>query len=137
MLVCGLLQRFQRSGVEEKGHDADEGDAVAVGPGLFVGVADLEEIPGVGHRFGELRERKRGLSFGFSCFEVLCKCTEVQSEGGGMKRFRKDKTMKRKIMALGAVLAWVCGVFGACFPHQTYVIRTVAYAAVFVFVPRV
>ena len=29
------------------------------------------------------------------------------------KRFRKDKTMKRKIMALGAVLAWVCGVFGA------------------------
>lgn len=30
-----------------------------------------------------------------------------------MKRFRKEKTMKRKIMALGAVLAWVCGVFGA------------------------
>ena len=30
-----------------------------------------------------------------------------------MKGFRKEKTMKRKIMALGAVLAWVCGVFGA------------------------
>jgi hypothetical protein len=30
-----------------------------------------------------------------------------------MKRFRKEKTMKRKIMAIGAVLAWVCGVFGA------------------------
>ena len=30
-----------------------------------------------------------------------------------MKRFRKEKTRKRKIMAIGAVLAWVCGVFGA------------------------
>ena len=30
-----------------------------------------------------------------------------------MKRFRKEKTMKRKIMAIGAVLACVCGVFGA------------------------
>ena len=32
-----------------------------------------------------------------------------------MKRFRKEKTMKRKIMAIGAVLAWVCGVCGATY----------------------
>ena len=29
------------------------------------------------------------------------------------KRFRKDKTMKRTMMMLGAVMAWVWGVYGA------------------------
>ena len=46
-MVCGLLQRFQWSGVEEKGHDADEGDAVAVCPGLFVWIAGHNDLPEV------------------------------------------------------------------------------------------
>jgi len=45
MWVCVLLQRFQRAGVKEKGHDADEGDAVAVGPGLFVWIAGHNDLP--------------------------------------------------------------------------------------------
>ena len=35
VLVCGLSGGFQRLGVEKKRHDAHEGDAVAVCPGLF------------------------------------------------------------------------------------------------------
>ena len=33
------LQRFERAGVEEKLHDAHEGDAALVAPGLFMEVA--------------------------------------------------------------------------------------------------
>ena len=42
--VTGSLQRFQRAGVEEKWHDAYEGDAVAVGPGFFVGIAGYDDL---------------------------------------------------------------------------------------------
>ena len=35
----GELQRFQRVGIEEEEHDADEGGAVFVAPGRFVKVA--------------------------------------------------------------------------------------------------
>ena len=47
VLVCGSLQRFQRSGVEEKRYDTYEGDAVAVGPGLFVWIAGHNDLPEV------------------------------------------------------------------------------------------
>jgi len=58
VLLCGLLQRFERSGVEEKRHDAYECDAATVCPGIFVGIAghdDLSEvIPYVTEREGLL-----------------------------------------------------------------------------------
>ena len=58
VLACGSLQRFERAGVEEKRHDAHEGDAVLVCPGLFVRVAghhDLSEVvPDVAKRKGLL-----------------------------------------------------------------------------------
>lgn len=65
MLVCGLLQRFQRLGIEEKGHDADEGDAVAVGPGLFVWIAGHNDLPEV---VADVTERESLL---FACFDKL------------------------------------------------------------------
>ena len=47
MLLCGLLQSFQRVGIDEKRHDAYEGDAVAVGPGLFVWISGHNDLPEV------------------------------------------------------------------------------------------
>ena len=64
-MVCGLLQRFQRLGVEEKGHDADEGDAVAVGSGLFVWIAGHNDFPEV---VADVTERESLL---FACFDKL------------------------------------------------------------------
>ena len=69
MLVCGLLRRFQRSWVEEKGHDADEGDAVAVGPGLFVWIAGHNDLPEV---VADVTERESLLFALFVVGDVPC-----------------------------------------------------------------
>ena len=72
VLVGGSLQRFQRLGVEEKGHDADEGDAVAVGPGLFVWIAGHNDLPEVVAAHGEKRDI---LKFGTAFYKknlVVC-----------------------------------------------------------------
>ena len=69
MWVCVLLQRFQRSGVEEKGHDADEGDAVAVGPGLFVWIAGHNDLPEV---VADVTERESLLFALFVVRDVPC-----------------------------------------------------------------
>jgi len=69
VLVCGLLQRFQRSGVEEKRYDAYEGDAVAVGPGLFVWVAGHNDLPEV---VADVTERESLLFALFVVGDVPC-----------------------------------------------------------------
>ena len=67
--VCGSLKRFQRLRVEEKGHDAHEGDAVSVGPGLFIRIAGHDDLPEV---VSDVAKRK-GLLFAlFVVGDVPC-----------------------------------------------------------------
>ena len=65
----GRSERFQRGGVEEKRHDADEGDAVTVGPGFFVGVAGHDDLPEV---VADVAERKGFLFALFIVRNVPC-----------------------------------------------------------------
>ena len=65
----GGLQRFERTGVEEKRHYAYECDAVAVCPGLFVGIAGHNDLPEV---VADVTERE-GLLFAlFVVRDVPC-----------------------------------------------------------------
>ena len=67
--VTGSLQRFQRAGVEEKWHDAYEGDAVAVGPGFFVGIAGYDDLSEV---VADVTEREGFLFALFAVGDVPC-----------------------------------------------------------------
>ena len=69
VLVRGSSQRFQRLGIEEKGHDADEADAVAVGPGLFVWIAGHNDLPEV---VADVTERESLLFALFVVGDVPC-----------------------------------------------------------------
>ena len=58
------LQRFQRVGVEEKRHDAHEGDAISVGPGLFIRIAGHDDLSEV------VADVAKGKGFLFALFVV-------------------------------------------------------------------
>ena len=62
-------KRFQRLGIEEKWHDAYEGDAVAVGPGFFVGIAGYDDLPKV---VADVAERESLLVALFVVRDVPC-----------------------------------------------------------------
>ena len=69
VLVCGLSDGFERLGIEEERHDAHEGDAVAVGPGLFVWIAGHNDLPEV---VADVTERESLLFALFVVGDVPC-----------------------------------------------------------------
>ena len=73
VLVCGLLQRFQRSGIEEKGHDADEGDALAAA----LAVDGREHLHDTD--INRVVAPNEFVVYSFH-LEVVCLCTEVQND---------------------------------------------------------
>ena len=59
----GRLQRLDRFRIEEEGHDADEGDAFLVHPGLFVGGARYDDLAEVVSRVGQRKGFLLALGF--------------------------------------------------------------------------